>query len=82
MNTKKVVIARTSASFSSSAQHVSTITLPRAPWEQPDERPHSLAEFVETPIGSDEKRKRDPRHFGPYKRNRKNNDQAYCKREN
>lgn len=63
MKTKKVTLSRATASFSTAASHVSTVTLTRAPW---DTEPDPVAE---TP--ADDRLPREPRHLGPYKRDRK-----------
>jgi hypothetical protein len=34
MQTKTVTLAKVSASFSTSAQHVVKVTMPRAPWDE------------------------------------------------
>lgn len=63
MKTKKVTLSRATASFSTAASHVSTVTLTRAPWDtEPDP-------MVETP--TEDRPLKEPRHLGPYRRDRK-----------
>lgn len=61
MKTKKVTLSKATASFSSAASHISTVTLPRAPWEPPDEPKEPLIEAFE-------EARRGPRHLGTYTR--------------
>lgn len=72
MKTKTVTVARAKASFSSSAQHVSTITLARAPWEVDDAEDDQVAEPQKAPEIRDQVVSRGLRHLGPYSRDRKN----------
>lgn len=59
MKTKKVLISRASAAFSTATPVNTTVTLPRAPWDQePD--------YVKPEAVPDEPRRREPRHIGPY----------------
>jgi len=63
MKTKKVTLTRATASFSTAASHVSTVTLTRAPWDT------ELDPVAET--SAEDRLPREPRHLGPYKRDRK-----------
>ena len=73
MNTKKITVAKAKASFSTTASHMTTITMPRAPWEEDDEPRNIIAQSVEADERKAEKPKRAARHLGPYKRNRAGN---------
>ena len=61
MKIKKITVTRAKASFSSAAPHISTVTLPRAPWEPEDEPQEPLIEAFEDA-------RRGPRHLGTYTR--------------
>lgn len=60
MKTKKVVVNRTSSSFSTAATYLSTVTLARAPWDtEPDPEPPQI---------EDKPLPKGPRHLGSYTR--------------
>lgn len=61
MKTKKVTLARATASFSSAASHTASVTLPRAPWEP---EPMSVEDVMEAVDDG----RRGQRHLGTYTR--------------
>jgi hypothetical protein len=61
MKTKKVVMPRVSAAFSTAVSSSVTVTLSRAPW---DVEPNPEPTVVEA-LGE---KRREPRHLGTYKK--------------
>lgn len=65
MKTKKVTLSRATASFSTAASHISSVTMPLMPWETEDKEVDEEAKTKEKQLP------REPKHIGTYKKDRK-----------